>query len=93
MPKVLVTAEVADLAEWEDGFRTHGKLFRKQTVNTPIHFATMGKNKVMVLFEPDDLDTYMKIFDSSDTAEAMDADGIKRDTVKAVVLDKVFDPS
>ena len=93
MARVLVTAEVKDLAKWEDGFRTHGDLFKKQTVNKAIHFATTGKNKVVVLFEPDDLDTYMQILDSPATAEAMDSDGIKRETVTAIVLDKVFDPS
>ena len=93
MPRVVVTADVEDLAKWEDGFRTHGELFRKQTVNKPIHFATSGKNQVVVLFEPDDLDTYLQILDSDATAKAMNFDGIKRETVKAVVLDKEFDPS
>ena len=93
MPRVIVTAEVEDLAKWEDGFRTHGELFREQTINKPISFATTGKNQVVVFFEPDDLDTYLQVLDSAATAEAMKSDGVKRETVKAIVLDKEFDPS
>ena len=93
MPKIVVTADVEDIEKWEKGFRTRGELFKKQTVTTPIHYAETGKNQVAVLFEPDDLETYLQILDSPATAEAMDFDGIKRETVKAIVLDKVFDPS
>ncbi len=28
MPRLVVTAEVEDVAKWEEGFRTHGDLFR-----------------------------------------------------------------
>jgi len=93
MPKVVVTADVEDIEKWEKGFRTHGELFKKQTVTTPIHFTESGKNQVLIVFEPDDLETYLQILDSPATAEAMDFDGIKRETVKVVALDKVFDPS
>lgn len=92
MPKVIVTAEVEDAAKWEEGFRTHGELFRSQTIDKPISFAVTGANQVVVLFEPGDLEKYMQILDSPATAEAMDIDGIKRETVKVVVLDKEFDP-
>jgi len=92
MPKVIITADVEDLEKWEKGFRTHGKLFKSQTINNPISFTATGKNQVLVLFEPDDLDTYMQILDSPATAEAMTTDGVKRETVKAFVLDKEFDP-
>lgn len=92
MPRVIVTADVEDTAKWEEGFRTHGELFRSQTIKKPISMATTEQNQVVVLFEPENLETYMKILDSPATAEAMDIDGIKRDTVKVFVLDKEFDP-
>ena len=92
MPKVIVTAEVEDAAKWEKGFRTHGELFSSQTVNKPIDFTVTGQNQVVALFEPDDLDKYMQVLDSPATAEAMDVDGIKRETVKVFVLDKEFAP-
>jgi len=90
MPKVIVTAQVEDPVKWEEGFRTHGDLFRSQSIAAPIHFATVEGNQVVCCFEPADLDTYMQILDSDATAEAMDFDGIKRDTVQVVVLDKEF---
>jgi hypothetical protein len=45
---------------------------------------------VAVCAEPDNLDTFMKILNSSATADAMAADGVKRETVKVFVLDKEF---
>jgi hypothetical protein len=90
MPKVVVTAQVENPAKWEEGFRTHGDLFRSQTVTEPIRFGILEGNQVAVCFEPRDLDTYMKLLDSPATAEAMAFDGIKRETVKVFVLDKEF---
>ena len=90
MPKVVVTAQVKDPVKWEEGFRTHGDLFRSQTVAQPINFATIEGNEVAICVEPDDLDTFMKILDSPATAEAMEFDGVKRETVKVFVLDKEF---
>lgn len=92
MPKVIVTAQVEDAAKWEQGFRTHAELFKSQTVNKPIHFNVTEKNEFVICFEPDNLDEYLDILDSPATEEAMEFDGIKRDTVKVVVLDKEFDP-
>ena len=89
MPKVIVTAEVEDSVEWEKGFRTHVDLFRSQYgINKPIHFAVIEGNQVAVCFEPDDMETYMKGFNSPATAEAMAVDGVKRETVKVYVLDR-----
>jgi hypothetical protein len=88
MPKVVVTAQVEDPVKWEKNFRTHGDLFRTQTVTKPVSFATIEGNHVAVCLEPDDLDTCMKILDSRATAEAMAFDGVKRETVKVFVLDK-----
>ncbi len=88
MPKVVITAQVEDLVKWEKGFRTHGNLFRSQTVTRPIDFATIAGNEVAVCAEPDDLAAFMRIMDSPAVAEAMANDGVKRETVKMFVLDK-----
>jgi carotenoid cleavage dioxygenase-like enzyme len=87
--KVVITAEVKDPKKWERGFRTHGDLFKSQTVKKPIDFAISG-NHVAVCAKPDDLDTFMEILDSPATAEAMEFDGVKRETVRVFVLDKEF---
>jgi len=90
MPRVVITAQVEDGVKWERGFRTHGDLFRSQTVTKPIDFATIEGNQIAVCVEPDNLDTFMKNLDSPATAEAMASDGVKRETVKVFVLDKEF---
>ncbi len=92
MPRVIATAQVEDAAKFEQGFRTHGELFKSMTINKPIHFTVTGKNEIVGLFEPDELDKYMEVMDSRATEEAMEFDGVKRDTVKIFVLDKEFDP-
>jgi hypothetical protein len=90
MPKVVVTAQVEDVAKWEQGFRTHRDLFRSESVSKPIDLGATDGNYVAVCIEPDDLDTFMKGMDSPATAEAMAFDGVKRETVKMFVLDKEF---
>ena len=92
MPMVITTAQVEDAAKWEQGFRTHGELFRSMTANKPIHFSVTAENEITICFEPDDLDKYLEVMDSKATEEAMAFDGVKRETVKVVVLDKKFDP-
>ena len=89
MPKVVVFAEVEDLKKWEVGFRTHGDLFRQMAVSR-MEYATGGGNQIAVFGETNDVGAYMKVFNSPATAEAMAADGVKRDTVKMFVLDKEF---
>ena len=90
MPKVVLTAQVEDPVKWEKGCRTHGDLFRSQTVTKPINFATIEANPVAVCAEPNGLHTFMKILDSPATAEAMAFDGVKRETVKVFAPDKEF---
>ena len=72
MPKVVVTAQVEDSVKWEERFRTHGNLFRSQTVTAPIDIgiAINEGNEVAVCFEPEDLDTFLKGMDSPATAGA-----------------------
>ena len=90
MPRVVVTAEVEDGAKWEESFRTHANLFRKQTISNPITFSILEGNQVACCFEPENLDTYLQILDSSETHEAMKLDGVKRETVQVYVMDKEF---
>ena len=89
--KVVVIAEIEDPETWEEKFRTHGDLFRKQTVKKPIDIGIHG-NQVAVCFRPKDLDKFMEIFESPATAEAMEVDGVKRETVQVFVLDRQFVP-
>ena len=89
MAKVVITAQVEDSAKWEEGFRTHGKLLRSMT-STVTYFTISAENEVTLYAEPDDVDTFLEVMDSPATAEAMAYDGVKRETVKVVVLDNEF---
>jgi hypothetical protein len=90
MARIVITAQVENAANWETGFRTHGDLFKSQTVVSPISFTVNGDNEVAIFSEVEDVDKYMEILESSETAKAMAHDGVKRDTVKVFVLDKDF---
>ena len=87
MPKVIITAQVQDPMKWEAGFRTHGDLFRKYTLRSPVNFAIAG-NEVTICMEPENLTSFQQAMESHATVEAMTFDGVKRETVKTFVLDK-----
>lgn len=90
MTKVIITAEVEDSVKWEAGFRSHADLFRKMSIHRPIDISINENNEVAICSEPDDLDTYMSILNSPETAEAMAFDGVKRETVKVYIMDKAL---
>ena len=89
MPRVVITAEVEDLTKWELGFRTHRELFRQMGV-LHLEYGTSEGNRVAVAADPSDLDAYMNVIHSPATAKAMAFDGVKRETVRVLVLDKVL---
>lgn len=93
MPKVIAVAKVEDAARWEEGFKTHGDLFRSQTVNSTIRYGTTDANEIAIIFEPENLETYLEVMGSPATAEAMAFDGIDRESVRLFVIDGEFDPS
>jgi hypothetical protein len=91
MCKVVMVVEVKDLAKAEEGFRTHADLFRSLNTTKPIRFGTIGGNQIAACFEPDDVAVFVKGMESQAAADAMDFDGVKRETVKVFVLDKTFE--
>jgi hypothetical protein len=91
MTKIILICQVEDLSKWEKDFRTHGELFRNLTVISPWSFAMSEEgNEVGLYAEIRDLDTFIKIQESSATAEARAFDGVKQETIKFFVLDKEF---
>jgi len=87
MPKVIITAQVQDPVKWEAGFRTHTDIFRTYTIDTPIHYTIDG-HEVTICMEPENLDTFMQSLESKATIEAMAFDGVMRETVKTLALDR-----
>ncbi len=89
MPKIIITAQVEDSAKWEEGFRTHGELLKSMT-STVTYFTISKDNEVSLYAEPNDVDKFLEVMESPATKEAMAYDGVKRETVKVVVLGKEF---
>jgi hypothetical protein len=90
MTRVVITAQVENRDSWERSFRSHGDLFRKQSAASPYIFGAAGDNEVAVCADVPDVDEYMQALESPETAEAMERDGVKRNTVRVFVLDKEF---
>ncbi len=92
MYKLVAFGEVEDLEKWEKGFRTHGELFKKQTIKSPINFGVSeNSNKIAIIFELEDLDKFFEILKSKETEDAIKNDGYKKESVKVIVIDKEFE--
>ena len=89
MSRIIITAQVEDSANWENGFRSHVGLFNDYTA-TAIHFTATDDNEVAILWEVVNQDKFLELLDAPETAEAMAQDGVIRETVKVYVLDKGF---
>jgi hypothetical protein len=89
MAKIVVIAKCKDQAKWEQGFRSHGGLFRNDyKVTKPVSYGMGEDNHVIACLEPNDLSAALKMLDSPATHEAMESDGLLRDTVQVFVLEK-----
>jgi hypothetical protein len=87
MPRVLVVAQVEDGAKWEASFRTHGDIFKTYGLKGPAEYGVSG-NTCAVCVEPENVQTFLHALQDQTTADAMKADGVKRETVNVFVLDK-----
>ena len=87
MPRVLVVAQVEDGAKWEASFRTHGDIFKTYGLKGPAEYGVSG-NTCAVCVEPENVQALLQKLQDPATADAMKADGVKRETVNVFVLDK-----
>ncbi|GKS60295.1 hypothetical protein YTPLAS18_38220 [Nitrospira sp.] len=91
MPKIVAMIQVHDLPQWERNFRTHGELFRRQTINGQYDYTMIGDgNRVVLSADVRDVDTFFTVLKSPDADDAIDLDGVKRETIQFFVLDKQF---
>lgn len=88
--RVVVTAQVADIGKWEQGFRTHGDLFTSMSLSQSHYAMNEETRRIAVYNEPANFEQFMSVLESQATADAMEYDGIDRETVNVFVLDKVF---
>ena len=87
---IAVRAEVEDVETWRQGFKTHNELFKRQGVSIAYMGSTDGKS-VLSVFDTNDVDEFMRIFNDPATAEAMANDKITGG-VELFVLDESFSP-
>ena len=89
MAKILVIAKCKDQSKWEAGFRSHAEFFKTAYgIEKPVSYGMAEDNYVGTYFETSDVPKFMSAIALPETAEAMEGDGLLRDTVKVFVLDK-----
>ncbi len=88
MAKLLITAQVTDLAAWEEGFLSHSELFSDLGFDGVMLYGTSDDNQIAVIQETDDPEALIATLGTTDITEAMSADGIIADTVKVILLDR-----
>ena len=92
MPRIVFMIEVDDLTEWEQKFRTHGDLFRRQTIDGHYEYTMIEDGKRVVLSaDVRDIDTFFDVLETPAADAAKDLDGVNRDRIEVFVLDKRFE--
>ena len=72
---IAVRAEVESVDHWREKFKTHDDLFKSQGVSLA-HMGTANDKTVIAVFETNDVDKFVRIFNDPATAEAMSEDRI-----------------
>ena len=86
---IAVRAEVESVDHWREKFKTHHDLFKSQGVSLA-HMGTANDKTVIAVFETNDVDKFVRIFNDPSTAEAMSEDKITGG-VEMVILDEAFE--
>ena len=87
---IAVRAEVESVDHWRKQFKTHNELFQSQGV-TLVHMGAAEDNKVIAVFETNNPDEFLRIFNDPSTAEAMANDKITGG-VELFILDEIYEP-
>ena len=85
---IAVRAEVESVDHWREKFKTHDDLFKSQGVSLA-HMGTANDKTVIAVFETNDVDEFVRIFNDPSTAEAMSEDKITGG-VEMFILDEAF---
>ena len=86
---IAVRAEVESVDHWREKFKTHDDLFKSQGVSLA-HMGTANDKTVIAVFETNDVDKFVRIFNDPATAEAMSEDRITGG-VEMFILDEPFE--
>ncbi|MDC3357685.1 hypothetical protein OAX30_05150 [Pseudomonadales bacterium] len=85
---IAVRAEVESVDHWKEKFKTHVELFKSQGVSVA-HMGATNDRTVIAMFETNDPDEFVRIFNDPATAEAMAEDKITGG-VEMFLLDETF---
>jgi hypothetical protein len=80
---------VESVDHWREKFKTHDDLFKSQGVSLA-HMGTANDKTVIAVFETNDVDKFVRIFNDPATAEAMSEDKITGG-VEMFILDETFE--
>ena len=86
---IAVRAEVESVDHWREKFKTHDDLFKSQGVSLA-HMGTANDKTVIAVFETNDVDKFVRIFNDPATAEAMSEDKITGG-VEMFILDETIE--
>jgi hypothetical protein len=85
---IAIRAEVESVDHWREKFKTHADLFKSQGVSVAYMGAANDKTVISV-FETNNPDEFVRIFNDPATAEAMSQDKITGG-VEMFLLDEIF---
>ena len=85
---IAVRAEVESVDHWKEKLKTHVELFKSQGVSVA-HIGATNDSTVIAIFETNDPDEFVRIFNDPATAEAMAEDKITGG-VEMFLLDETF---
>ena len=85
---IAVRAEVESVDHWREKFKTHTDLFKSQGVSL-VHMGTANDKTVIAVFDTNDVDEFVRIFNDPATIEAMSEDRITGG-VEMFILDETF---
>ena len=86
---IAVRAQVESADHWRTQFKTHADLFRSQGVSVA-HMGSADEKTVLAIFETDDVDEFIRIFNDPATMEAMSNDKVTGG-VEMFVINESFD--
>ena len=86
---IAVRAEVESVDYWREKFKTHIDLFKSQGVSLA-HMGAANDKTVIAVFDTNDVDEFLRIFNDPATAEAMSEDKITGG-VETFILDETFE--
>lgn len=88
---IAVRAKVESVDHWKEKFKTHVDLFKRQGVSIA-HMGAADDQTVIAVFETNNADEFVRIFNDPATAEAMAEDKITGG-VEIFLLDEAFNVS